>query len=690
MNESEANAKANLFRLDIQGIRGIGLIFMVLFHIGIVVPGGFTAIDLFYVISGYVITQLLLREHSRNGKIALGDFYIKRIKRILPSVLIMLSVTAIPAVFLTPPSYFETSAKTGIAAAGMFSNIFLAQSGSASYFDVDSGSNPYLHTWSLGAEWQLYLILPLFLLLAISLAKHTRLQLRTTILLVFGLTTLASFIATVLISLRDPHSMWSYYGVHTRYWEFGPGIMLAAIPAIKNQKIRQILSYLGIATWIATMVLLDHFMRWPSEGTLLPVLVVSLLILGGTSGAKMPLPNRILSFKPLAALGDRSYSVYIWHWPLISFAHGLYPGNKLAASIAALISLPIAFASFKYVEDPIRRTKIRSHAKVYLISTAAVCATALLMIPLLQGSKIIQKDQTVKTKLSMLGQHIDLTAGCDASQRNYKVNGWKTDGECRFPPKGTSKGDAWIVGDSQAGHLSEAFIRAANKLGLTAVIASKSTCPFADGVVSFEGKPNLSCREQYDTSLSRIIEAKPKLVFISNGNFVWTKINLGREKRFFSFTPGNRTDSGFVGSNRFQADRSVDAFGQATRRAVTTLRRHGIAVTVAQSPPYFEDWQPRRLSAAGMHLHNDANIPGHPTEQALLELGQSRKILSGAVEGFKHVSIFDPLPVLCRDETCTLQLEGKSLYRDSKHLSVWGSVVLSHQLKTSFKTAFTK
>jgi peptidoglycan/LPS O-acetylase OafA/YrhL len=365
-------------RLDIQGLRAIAVIMVVAFHAGLPVPGGFVGVDVFFVISGFVITAMLHREWLNHGCIRFRNFYMKRFKRLAPALALVVAVTMIfSAIILSPFGTQTNSARTGIGAMLSIANFVIARI-TGGYFDPAAETNPLLNTWSLSVEEQFYLIFPAVLVLGWVLAKRTTrlsgapfLLISVIAILSFGLTLAQTFGQTFLGS----EILLGFYSPFARAWEFAVGALLAiALTKITISITAQIMSVVGtvgIGLLAASLWLIDGSRSSPGPWTLLPVTGTLLLLLAGTCENRV---SRTLSTKPLVKIGDWSYSIYLWHWPFIVFSIYLWPYSPYAAIIAAVVSLAPALASFYWLEQPIRQRVIKTRIQ----STKLIAAV---MIP---------------------------------------------------------------------------------------------------------------------------------------------------------------------------------------------------------------------------------------------------------------------------------------------------------------------
>ena len=349
-------------RLDIQGLRAVAVLMVVAFHAGLPVPGGFVGVDVFFVISGYVITAMLQREWARTGRIRFGSFYLKRFKRLTPALALMVGITLmISATIFSPFGHQTYAAATGIGAMLLSANFVIART-TGGYFAPAAENNPLLNTWSLSVEEQFYLIFPALIAFGWFLARRYR-AIAWSPALIVGFVAIASFALAMASSngLIFPYSDWilGFYSPFTRAWEFAVGALLALAIAAKQSKSNgrvsgqysTLLGLAGIAMLASSLWLINESTVFPGPWTLLPITGTLLLLLAGTHENRV---SQVLSTAPMVKVGDWSYSIYLWHWPLIVFAIYLWPFNPFAGVLAAIISIAPATASYYWVEQPIR------------------------------------------------------------------------------------------------------------------------------------------------------------------------------------------------------------------------------------------------------------------------------------------------------------------------------------------------
>jgi peptidoglycan/LPS O-acetylase OafA/YrhL len=361
------------YRADIDGLRAVAVLLVLAYHIGIYrLRGGFVGVDVFFVISGYLISSIILNELD-SSRFSLISFYERRVRRIFPALAVMLAGAAVFAYKFFLPAEFVDFGKSLLAATFSVSNIFfLHQSG---YFDAPAAMKPLLHTWSLAVEEQFYLFLPLFLM---GIRKFFPNKQRLLILLAAA----ASFLVSAIGAFRNHDA--TFYLAHTRAWELLLGTMVTIdlFPRISGALQRNIASLAGLILILIAGLKFNTTTPFPGLAALLPCVGAALIIAAGKSGAS--LVGQGLSLRPIAFIGTISYSLYLWHWPLIVFqgvdgflATGLSP--KLTKLVVAAASLIIATLSWKFVEEPFRGRPFRI-SRVAVFRFGAVAAVVLLIL----------------------------------------------------------------------------------------------------------------------------------------------------------------------------------------------------------------------------------------------------------------------------------------------------------------------
>jgi peptidoglycan/LPS O-acetylase OafA/YrhL len=308
-----------LYRPDIDGLRAVAILGVVAYHIGIPgITGGFTGVDVFFVISGFLITQLLVRQVDTTGRLSLAEFYTRRMRRLLPALGVVIAATLIAGMFILPPTGDRhLMIESALASLGFVANHFFLVN-TAGYFDGPSELKPLLHLWSLSVEEQFYILWPLALILVtlvMPVAKR-----RTWFRITIGAITLTSFLSSVM--LVHAHQSMAFFISPSRAWELGIGALLSLAPAAFPPQLktaRPTLSWLGFVLIAAAYTLIEPSSSFPGFYALLPAIGTGLIIYGNALA-----PNnfcaRLLRTRPTVRIGVLSYAWYLWDWPLLAFA----------------------------------------------------------------------------------------------------------------------------------------------------------------------------------------------------------------------------------------------------------------------------------------------------------------------------------------------------------------------------------
>ena len=358
-------------RLDVQVLRGVAVLAVILFHAGAPLRGGFAGVDVFFVVSGFVIGAMLLREHRLTGKMALRVFFSRRVRRLIPAVALMVAAVSLVSLLIYPTfELFEPAFTTGIAGLFFFANVAIDLQ-SWDYFAPLQSWNPFLHLWSLGVEEQFYLFLPFVLVLLLPRSRQLLvLTLAGLAVLSFALSWFGS--SDFDNGLPFGQSVIGFYSPVTRVWEFMVGVLLALLPTviIEAWKAKVLAAFAGLGL-LVSLALLEPEIGGRTVPLLLPVAMTAILIFAGTS---LPAAfwKHSFALRGLAKIGDWSYSLYLWHWPVMVLAAYIAPNFTGAKFLSLAISVPLALASYRYVETPFRLGRVRSPS----FSTVAASAMA--------------------------------------------------------------------------------------------------------------------------------------------------------------------------------------------------------------------------------------------------------------------------------------------------------------------------
>ena len=669
---TERNTGSLPRRGDIQGLRALAILLVVAYHAGAAAPGGFVGVDVFFVISGYVITRMLLAEAHQTGRVDLGRFYLRRVRRILPALALMSSLVVIACVAVGPAAGGERTASTGASASVLSANTYLMlQPVGDGYFDVGADVNALLHTWSLSVEEQFYLAFPAALLGAFLLGRRIRsLGPGSSVLFLMASVTVVSFALCWAASARGESSTQGggraaqigFYASPARAWEFAAGSLLVlAAPRLvglrSSASTAMAVVGCGLVLWSAATF--DVTTTFPGTAALLPVWGTMMLIAAGESRAGNRV-SRSLAVAPAQFVGDVSYGWYLWHLPLIVFATALVPRHPSIAYIAAVVSLVVAWLSYRLVENPIRHRRPAP-------GRTAVVGCACVVVPLLAAgtAQVLQRQVADRTALPPLPLHLDVTQGCSTAT----PLGQRGRSECRWPAPG-SEGDAVLVGDSNAGQFTEPFVAASNGSRRDAVVTTYASCPFVDLTVDQRGSERPGCREFVAGTLRDLVERRPPVVVIASASSWYI------ENRDFRFTDP------VTGVSHRDAAAKASMWRDGLRRVVEPLTAVGVEVVIVHPVPRFEGFDLTRCATIWWVL--DAGRCGRSIARVDAERFRSRSVAAeAAVAGETGATTIDPLPLLCTADRCRTREGSTWLWRDTAHVSVDAAPVLTDPLRAA-------
>lgn len=639
------SASAQDFRPDIEGLRALAVAGVVAYHFGLTaLPGGFAGVDIFFVISGYLITRQLVAEISDTGRLDLLRFYARRARRLLPAALFVIAATlAVGAVILSPEEQALYSKGAMFASAYMI-NLWLIR-WSFDYFANDATSNPFIHYWSLSVEEQFYLAWPALLILAAWLKPGKR-----AIMLAIAAVGVASFILCAwLTSVSQP---WAFYFSPLRAWEFAAGGLASMAPARLLQERSQLgraLSLAGLAMIGVAYLTFSEDAPFPGFLALLPVAGTVLLLKAGAAGARdgsrnyePNCVNAALALPPLQWIGRLSYSLYLWHWPVIVYAGMLAPELTPAERLLCL-ALTLALSSFSYhvIENPIRRNG-------WLMASAA---RALVPALLLTGTGVAAAYGNARLAVRDLDPEQRIIAASAAEPSTARARAGCVHYYETVTPKPCVFGDGRRVialfGDSHADHWSTPLIEAGGKNGYRVVTWLKNSCRASRiSVWSSELKrAYLECDRWREQAIAEIIAARPALVVISELALTSGRKMAGR---------GDDTDS-------------QDADWRAgLRSTLTSLSRAGLKVAFIRDVPFnnanvdtcvaralWRDETPSRCDQTRAYAAND--------KMAAVE----REIVT-SIPNAAYVDLTDRF---CSATTCHVFIDGKLAFRDQHHMA---------------------
>ena len=483
---------------EIQGLRALAAILVLVFHAKFL-PGGFVGVDIFYVISGFLITGLLLKELNSNGRISLKAFYLRRSKRLLPASFLVLFITAIVAWLLLPPISRGSIGRDLIATTLYVSNYLFAW-WENDYQNLNSTPSPFIHYWSLAVEEQFYLFWPIFI---IALAK---LKSSGKFLIGFWSVTIITFSLGVWLTVLAP--IWAFYSLPTRAWELSIGALIALLPRLQNQK--RVVALFGISALLVSVFWFSETTAFPGFYALLPVLgtVALLSSIGNWPNAIKWLATNKISLW----IGKISYPLYLWHWPIlvlpISFlSRDLKVWERIAALLATVL---LAELTNRFVEEPLRVKEIAAPRLIKFVGLAMVLSTILGIGIIKTTTSAILIDGKQITLASIESRPIIYDDGCHLNYHESNLP------QCEYG-KLDSTNTVVLYGDSHAAQWFPAVKALADKKGFKLISLTKSACPSIAVTRASIGAFQMSnCAAWRQNAIKRITEARPELVILSS------------------------------------------------------------------------------------------------------------------------------------------------------------------------------
>jgi peptidoglycan/LPS O-acetylase OafA/YrhL len=642
------------YRPDIDGLRALSVIAVIGFHAGIPgFGGGYVGVDVFFVISGYLITLLLIAPSSLTPGQRLREFYLRRARRILPALLVVLAVSAAIATILYVPNDLRKLGRSLALASGMLGNLGAWLNGG--YYALPSPFVPLQHLWSIGVEEQFYLVYPLvILLLGLFLQNHRRTAI--------GLMAALSLAACIWASYRSPSA--NFYFSPTRAWQllFGGLVALSGDRWSTSSQANDVVALSSLGALLAVVCAYDSSTQYPGLFAVLPTVGTAALL---ATSAHASLAGRLLCFRPLVFTGLISYSLYLWHAPVLAFAE-YFNIERLGAVVTSVLLLAIyvlAVASWAFVERPVRTRRVLASDRAF-VATAVISTVAIA----LAGIAFWRSDglpQRFGPDVRMLTDAIDSFYVPEPACRFLPSFEEIRAGElCSFgPAKATHSAVIW--GDSHAFALLPAYETLAASHGIRMHFASAGAC-----------RPLLGVRSRYDNDarhercvafneamVEAVARIKPDLIIL-NAYWGYPDTDLVVDDMVTSSVDPPPFVIGF--------ERLLSRIGVPDRDACIVLTvpgyQHPIPYALAMT-------QRRGLGDRFIAMSRSA-----ASEQYAVVEQAAR-----ALEARHLVRVVDPKDVLCSGETCALRsVDGVPLYRDANHLSIKGAQIAAPVLEGCF------
>ncbi len=684
------------FRQDIQGLRALAVLLVAVDHANIgPFHGGFVGVDVFFVISGYLITSLLVREAEKDGRVSLVGFYARRARRILPAATLVLLATVLGSVLLLGAVESTRAIEDAVWATFFAANIKLTIDGT-DYFQAEAAPSPLQHYWSLAVEEQFYLVWPLLVLLLCVLVVRAHRPIRDVAVPVLGVIVAASFAWSVVQTGSD--TVTAYFSPFTRAWELALGALAACLsPRIARLRpdLLALASWVGLGMVVAAALAFDESTLFPGYAAALPVVGSALLLVGGLRAASWG-PQAGLSLAPVRTIGDWSYSLYLWHWPMLILAGSIWgtpSGWYGAAVIAAATAL--SGLTYAFVEQPFRRARFITAGK--LRGVLLYPAVVVLTLPLLAGADRVVQDQLTDGGPAITVENYGQQDGDpdpDFSKDPYVAlvqasvlaaeNGFDVPadlkpsilgliddrpdiGECDYYKinedrplceRGDTEGTKTIVlvGDSHARQWIPALDELGKRYGYSAYFLVRAGCPGSDvtpWLVNNTG-PVVDCEAFQDWAVEQVEEMQPDVVV------------LGSQANPNGF-------EGPDGEHVTDEDELVEMYGAGMTRQVERLSPHAGRVILIGDPPDLT-FDPGRCLDDG-----DATLLGCLSDGDAKSIRFAESLRDGALAA--GAEFVPTTQWFCADGKCPTVIGQFIARRDRAHVSVSYADYLTDELE---------
>jgi peptidoglycan/LPS O-acetylase OafA/YrhL len=639
-------SRAPTYRPDIDGLRALAVVSVILFHLGIPgFDGGYVGVDVFFVISGYLITQVLEESRDESARHRLASFYVRRMRRILPALLATCLVAGIVAVALFTPDALVNVGKSLAATPVLLSNVATWTRGE--YFAPAVRQLPLGHLWSISVEEQFYLIYPLLL---IVIGRY-RLPYRRLTLVVFAALSLA---LCIWASHRAPEA--NYVFAPTRAWELllGGTLAIGGAPRIGNRIAAESLAVASLLVIAIAVRLYTPATRYPGTAALLPCMATAALLATGT-GPRSALVNRILSWPPLVFVGLISYSLYLWHQPLVVFVnyYHIAPLSPAATAVLLVAILLVATASWRFIERPVRARILMKSTRTLLVGVGVGSAGILLAGLVLWNSDGFPQRFPPETR----GLIVSMTATPELVHcvEGVSLEQVRAGGVCNYGP-GDPSPKVLFWGDSHALALMPAVQEVAKAHGMHTFFVAKYNCLplFApvDPTRIDTATDRYGCATFNTAVLEAIARLEPELIILDGA---WA-----------AGEPPPHVPDIAAGIEETLSRVGHHARSICVVFAVPMLKYAGSdALFVARRRHIPDDFL--RLSRA------DALAQHRDMEHEVRAIAQRNGL-----------TLVDPKDALCPVDSCLYKADGRSLYFDDSHLSVYGALYVARTLEPCF------
>jgi peptidoglycan/LPS O-acetylase OafA/YrhL len=651
------------YRPDIDGLRAVAIVPVVLFHAGAdALPGGFVGVDVFFVISGFLITGLLQQEID-GGRFSLTRFYERRIRRLFPALYAMLVGTSAIAAWLLLPVDLVAFGKSVLATSVFASNVLFWQE--SGYFGRAADETPLLHTWSLAVEEQFYILFPLFLVF-VAARRGRRYVVAT------ALVSAAAFVLSVVLVTTDRDA--AFYLAPARAWELGLGALLAldAVPSSRRRSVRTAVAALGSVAIALSVLAYSPATAFPGTAALLPCLGAAAIIWAGRGGHNVV--GDVLSARPVVLVGLVSYSLYLWHWPALALGR-YYAVRDLTAvetTIVVALASVAAVASWRYVERPFRgKSGWLERGQLFGAAIVTTCGLAAIGAGVMVSSGWPARlDADVRRLADGSTDRRPHDWGC-GSESIAAVGRGEV---CRVGAAGATAPTFLLWGDSHARVMFDALGPVAARHGVSGLAAVRTRCPPLLGVRRVDRDDAEDCAA-FNAAVVEYLTRAPEVTdVVLVARWALTAEGVREE-------PGETVLIVDPASTEVSVAENRRVFARSMRRSVEALRELGKRVWVVASVPEV-GWDVPSVLARSQRF--DRPGPPAPSRAQFVARQTHADVTLGAMDALPGVHVLRPDAVLCAGDRCVVQKAGRPLYFDSHHLSLTGAALLEPMFETIF------
>lgn len=652
------------FRSDIEGMRAIAILMVIGAHFSI--PGlaaGFIGVDIFFVLSGFLITGILVREYNQNQRLDLPRFYANRLRRLFPALATMLVLSSLAAAYILPATQHIAHSKAAVMAALWLSNIHFTFA-DVDYFAAETSSNAFVHTWSLGVEEQFYLLWPLLILSALVLPASKG-RTRPLWIMLAGIAILSLL---ACLHVAKTHPIFAFYMMPTRAWQFAAGgmVWLLSQQHITTSISARSGSLVAVLLLLPAMLLIGPNTTYPGLLALLPTLATCALLWAGH--CKQSPSHKVLSVPLMQWIGRVSYSWYLWHWPVLILGEHIMPirGHFSNTAVAIALSLLLAVITHHVIENPIRFGKIK-HTRPRWQIGVTLTVMALMTSQLLRwhddtenrlyrhqetfntnqerikrGLELISKDEYKEYTSAMYDLPSFYQDNCDSWYQNDELK------PCRYGNSSTTK-TAVLLGDSIGAQWFPAVTELYNTGEWSVVVITKSACPIVDEPLFYSriGREYTECSSWRDKAIQWIIKNKPDVLFIGSAPYEFSDQKLQS------------------GTNRILAQ-------------ISPVVDH---IYIIEANPVLGFSGPECLMQNQNDSSKKCTAPMHSTKGH----AQTARILETVTMNYENVHWLETASLVCPGDICRAERDSMIIFRDSEHLTARFAAFSAEHFKKHLK-----